>query len=446
MYDPRNTLAQNVAAELERHFGERALSDGHSAQHPPRRSAVARHAGAGPRAEVEGRARLPGAGRRDAFAGWKHASKRSLALRRRIRPQLKIVLRRRDARSPCAGTPPFTHRGLPMIRPKGLGRGLDALLAGTDEAAPSGEQLQTISIDRLRPGKYQPRTRMDADIARRTGAIDSRAGNHAADSRASRRGRPLRDRRRRAPLARGAAGGPARDTRAREERSRSIGARAVALIENIQREDLNPLEEAQRAAAPDRRVRTDARRGGEGGRPLAQRGVEPAAPQRSWRRPCRSTCSRAHSKWDMRARCSRLPIDAAVRRRGASRRWRAVGARNRAPGPRLAESGASARRVARAKPATTPIRHASKTIWPKGSARSCTSSPAVRARDESSSATRRSISSTASSSASRGLERLRLRKRRLVSACALSSRTRSSRAASASCRRRILRTCPAPRC
>ena len=50
-----------------------------------------------------------------------------------------------------------------MIRPKGLGRGLDALLAGTDEAAPSGEQLQTISIDRLRPGKYQPRTRMDAE-------------------------------------------------------------------------------------------------------------------------------------------------------------------------------------------------------------------------------------------------------------------------------------------
>ena len=50
-----------------------------------------------------------------------------------------------------------------MIRPKGLGRGLDALLAGTDEAAPSGEQLQTISIDRLRPGKYQPRTKMDAE-------------------------------------------------------------------------------------------------------------------------------------------------------------------------------------------------------------------------------------------------------------------------------------------
>ena len=45
----------------------------------------------------------------------------------------------------------------------------------------------------------------------------------------------------------------------------------VALIENIQREDLNPLEEAQGPAAADRRVRPHARCGGEGRRPLAQR-------------------------------------------------------------------------------------------------------------------------------------------------------------------------------
>ena len=48
-----------------------------------------------------------------------------------------------------------------MIRPKGLGRGLDALLAGTDDAASAHDALQSIGIDRLRPGKYQPRTRMD---------------------------------------------------------------------------------------------------------------------------------------------------------------------------------------------------------------------------------------------------------------------------------------------
>ena len=48
-----------------------------------------------------------------------------------------------------------------MIRPKGLGRGLDALLAGTDDAAPSKDALQMLAIDRLRPGRYQPRTKMD---------------------------------------------------------------------------------------------------------------------------------------------------------------------------------------------------------------------------------------------------------------------------------------------
>ena len=48
-----------------------------------------------------------------------------------------------------------------MIRPKGLGRVLDALLSGNDDAAPAGDALQTVALDRLRPGKYQPRTRMD---------------------------------------------------------------------------------------------------------------------------------------------------------------------------------------------------------------------------------------------------------------------------------------------
>ena len=49
-----------------------------------------------------------------------------------------------------------------MIRPKGLGRGLDALLAGTDEpAAGPGGPLRTLPLASLKPGRYQPRTRMD---------------------------------------------------------------------------------------------------------------------------------------------------------------------------------------------------------------------------------------------------------------------------------------------
>src|SRR5258708_19862400 len=46
-----------------------------------------------------------------------------------------------------------------MIKPKGLGRGLDALLGGDD--TPSRDALLTLPVSRIRPGKYQPRTRMD---------------------------------------------------------------------------------------------------------------------------------------------------------------------------------------------------------------------------------------------------------------------------------------------
>ena len=47
-----------------------------------------------------------------------------------------------------------------MIRPKGLGRGLDALLSGGNEDAPR-DALHSLAIGRIKPGKYQPRTRMD---------------------------------------------------------------------------------------------------------------------------------------------------------------------------------------------------------------------------------------------------------------------------------------------
>jgi ParB family chromosome partitioning protein len=45
-----------------------------------------------------------------------------------------------------------------MTKVKGLGRGLDALL-GAGEAAK--ESLLTLPVNRIRPGKYQPRTKMD---------------------------------------------------------------------------------------------------------------------------------------------------------------------------------------------------------------------------------------------------------------------------------------------
>ena len=47
-----------------------------------------------------------------------------------------------------------------MARLKGLGRGLDALLSGDNEAA-NRDELQSLALDRIRSGRYQPRTRMD---------------------------------------------------------------------------------------------------------------------------------------------------------------------------------------------------------------------------------------------------------------------------------------------
>ena len=46
-----------------------------------------------------------------------------------------------------------------MIKMKGLGRGLDALLTGNDK--PHGDEQRNLPVDRLKPGKYQPRTHMD---------------------------------------------------------------------------------------------------------------------------------------------------------------------------------------------------------------------------------------------------------------------------------------------
>src|SRR5258706_8162822 len=49
-----------------------------------------------------------------------------------------------------------------MARLKGLGRGLDALLSGSDEAR-AGDSLRSLSLDKIRAGRYQPRTRMDEE-------------------------------------------------------------------------------------------------------------------------------------------------------------------------------------------------------------------------------------------------------------------------------------------
>ncbi|MEO5654907.1 MAG: ParB N-terminal domain-containing protein, partial [Nitrosospira sp.] len=46
---------------------------------------------------------------------------------------------------------------------KGLGRGLDALLAGDSYGRKAEESLQSLKTSLLQPGKYQPRTHMDKE-------------------------------------------------------------------------------------------------------------------------------------------------------------------------------------------------------------------------------------------------------------------------------------------
>jgi ParB family chromosome partitioning protein len=131
-----------------------------------------------------------------------------------------------------------------MIRPKGLGRGLDALLAGNDEASSSPETLQTLSVDRLRPGKYQPRAKMDAaSLAELALSIKEQGVMQPILVRPVDGGVfeiVAGERRWRAAQQAGL-----REIPALVKNVPDQAALAVALIENIQREDLNPLEEAR---------------------------------------------------------------------------------------------------------------------------------------------------------------------------------------------------------
>jgi ParB family chromosome partitioning protein len=127
-----------------------------------------------------------------------------------------------------------------MIRPKGLGRGLDALL-GADEAPRNA--ISSLPVSRIRPGKYQPRTKMNSEAL--------------AELAASIKSRGLMQ-----PLVVRPIGDQSYELIAGERRWRAAqmagldeipvvirdvpddAALAMSLIENIQRENLNPMEQA----------------------------------------------------------------------------------------------------------------------------------------------------------------------------------------------------------
>ncbi|HYG31834.1 MAG TPA: ParB/RepB/Spo0J family partition protein [Methylophilaceae bacterium] len=127
-----------------------------------------------------------------------------------------------------------------MVKPKGLGRGLDALLAGDSNA--TTDALRMVEIHQLKPGKYQPRTQMDqeslADLAasiKSQGIMQPILVRDTGDKLEIIAG----ERRWRASQLAGLQEVPVLVREIPDE-----AALAMALIENIQREDLNPLEEA----------------------------------------------------------------------------------------------------------------------------------------------------------------------------------------------------------
>jgi len=129
---------------------------------------------------------------------------------------------------------------MPMAKSKGLGRGLDALLSkGQSET----ESLQNIDINLLEPGKYQPRTNMDqASLTNLSESIKAQGIMQPILVRTLETGGYeiiAGERRWRAAQIAGLKQIPAIIREVPDE-----SALALSLIENIQRENLNPLEAA----------------------------------------------------------------------------------------------------------------------------------------------------------------------------------------------------------
>lgn len=137
-------------------------------------------------------------------------------------------------------------------KPKGLGRGLEALLGGPSDFTETTAVLDLpptlLPVQELQAGKYQPRTRMDE------GALNELAASIKAQGLLQailvrpieQQGQGAKyeiiagERRFRAAQLAGLSEVPVMVRNVDDQ-----GAAAMALIENMQREDLNPLEEAQ---------------------------------------------------------------------------------------------------------------------------------------------------------------------------------------------------------
>jgi len=131
---------------------------------------------------------------------------------------------------------------------KGLGRGLDALLGGDLDAVPAMPNTPSVlAVTQIQAGKYQPRTRMDeVSLSELAASIKTQGIMQPVLVRPLPPGSTTPyeiiagERRFRAAQMAGLDEIPVLVRDVDDQ-----AAAAMALIENIQREDLNPLEEAQ---------------------------------------------------------------------------------------------------------------------------------------------------------------------------------------------------------
>jgi len=128
------------------------------------------------------------------------------------------------------------------VSKRGLGRGLSALIPGAGQEFVGGEP-QELPVDLISPNPNQPRTAMDedsvnelADSIRKVGVLQPIIVRPHAEGYQIIAG----ERRWRAARVAGLTKVPVRVMASSE-----IEALALALIENLQREDLNPVEEAR---------------------------------------------------------------------------------------------------------------------------------------------------------------------------------------------------------
>jgi ParB family chromosome partitioning protein len=137
-------------------------------------------------------------------------------------------------------------------KPKGLGLGLEALLGPKVSDAPAAQPgdegaPRTLKLSQLQPGRYQPRTRMDegslyelAESIKSQGIMQPVLVRPLNGGTGGRYEIIAGERRYRAARLAGLDELPVLVKAVPDE-----AAAVMALIENIQREDLNPLEEAQ---------------------------------------------------------------------------------------------------------------------------------------------------------------------------------------------------------